>query len=105
MILQSILPIVMSKFANTHAQVQLDVEAVAAELTDPQQQAEALAAQRPGDAVAGELLAALSEFAESLPLLRLLAAPQLRDRHWAAILATLGLEVPIIVPTTRAFIL
>lgn len=78
-------------------QVQLDVETVAAEMADLQRQADALAAQRPGDAVAGELLAALSEFTASLPLLRLLAAPQLRDRHWATILTTLDLEVGSII--------
>lgn len=62
-------------------------------MAELQQQADALAAHRPEDPVAEELLAALSEFAESLPLLRLLAAPELRDRHWAAILMSHDLEV------------
>jgi hypothetical protein len=71
----------------------MDIEEVAAEMATLQQRADALAAERPGDPVTGELLTALSDFGQSQPLLRLLAAPQLRDRHWASILATLGLEV------------
>ena len=74
-------------------QVQLDVEAVAHQMAILQQRAHALAAMQPGDPVGGELLAALLDFGQSLPLLQLLAAPQLRDRHWASILATLSLEV------------
>lgn len=74
-------------------QVQLDIEGVAAEMATLQQRADALAARRPGDAVACELLGALSDFGQSLPLLRLLAASELRDRHWAGILTTLGLQV------------
>ena len=73
--------------------MQLDIEGVAAEMATLQQRADALACQRPGDAVAGELLGALSDFGQSLPLLRLLAAPELQDRHWASILTTLGLQV------------
>jgi Dynein heavy chain, N-terminal region 2 len=86
-----------------HAQVQIDVKAVAEEMTTLQQRADALAAKQPADPVAGELLAALSDFDQSLPLLRLLAAPQLRDRHWAGILATLGLEVYSATGPTCAF--
>jgi hypothetical protein len=83
-----------SAACTTHfVQVQLDIEGVAAEMATLQQRAAALAGLRPGDAVAGELLGALSDFAQSLPLLRLLAAPELRDRHWAGILTTLGLQV------------
>jgi Dynein heavy chain, N-terminal region 2 len=73
--------------------VQLDIEAVAAEMATLQQRADALGGQRPEDAVVGELRAALADFGQSLPLLRLLAAPELRDRHWANILTTLGLQV------------
>lgn len=68
------------------------MEGLAADMLDFQRQAEALAGQRPGDAVVGELQAALSEFDASLPLLRLLAAPALRDRHWATIFELLGLD-------------
>lgn len=73
-------------------QVQLNVEALAAEMTYFWRQAEAFEAQRPGDVVVSELRSALAEFDASLPLLRLLAAPDLRNRHWAAIFALLGVD-------------
>jgi hypothetical protein len=73
-------------------QVQLDVEALAAEMAEFQQQADIFAEQRPSDTVVAELRTALSEFSSSLPLLRLLAAPALRDRHWTAVFALLRLD-------------
>lgn len=55
-------------------------------------QAAAFEEERPGDAVVAKLTAAVGTYQRTLPLLRLLTQPFLRDRHWLRIFSVLGVN-------------